>query len=106
MSEYFKEDVSSIKAEVECLNGHLFDLDIYYEGVESTKETAVGTYQKHVWFNGRECPECHEDCEVKLVVLERRFKLESAYFENSNCEVLNKIDIGLEVGTKIREKKS
>lgn len=92
MSQNFKE-ISPIKARIECQNGHEFDLDIYYDGVESTEETATGTYHNHVWFNGRECPECFEDCEVKLVVQERKFKPESYYFKNNNCKVLNERDI-------------
>ena len=97
--EIFSNSVPDLEIEAKCDCGHEFSESIFYEGIVSSDERAMGDELLHVWNNSFKCPECNKEITVELSVWEYpEGLLNAADFSESDCEVLNKEQIS----TKIR----
>lgn len=99
LEQEFTSTTGEIQVQVKCNKGHVFNNWIIYGGVVSSEVREMGNELMHVWNNSFNCPVCDEELDIELTLWEYPFGTRNyADFDNNNCEVINKKEIGLIIG--------
>jgi len=99
IEDYFTEKAFQFLVKVKCDCGEEMDVWIVYNGIVASDERGMGPEKIHAWTGEEDCSNCSDYCHVELSVYEYPIgMLNFADFDGSNCEILNKTEIGNIIG--------